>query len=170
MSPTLYDVSTEFARIELLLTEQGGEWTEEVEAAFLALGEMEKDRVDAYHHVIANLNAYRDGCIAESRRLDEKARVADNAAIRLKGRLLEYMRARDVTELKGEKWRAVIQKNGGKAPLVLLCEPDALPKHLQRVRIEADTDGIRAVLTNSGAVELAGVARLDQPGTHLRFR
>lgn len=175
--PTLYDLGVEYARLETLLIEQAGEWTDETEAAFEALGELERVKVDAYEGVIANLAGHAAACQDEAQRLQEKADAALNAAKRLKARLLEYMQARDVMELKGEKWRACIQKNGGKRPIVLLCAPDALPISVQRVRVEADMEALRTALeavaraeTPTLPIEIAGVARLEPMGVHLRFR
>ena len=173
VSVTLYDLGVEFARLETLLIEQAGEWTEETEAAFAALGEMEKDRVDAYQHVIANLSAYATACQDESKRLSEKAEAPLNGVKRLKSRMMEYMQARGVEELKGEKWRAVIQRNGGKPPLTVLMEPDQLPGEFQKFRIEADTEAMRKAALSTGDVvgpEGIIVARIEKPGTHLRFR
>lgn len=173
MSPTLYDLGAEWAKLETLMIEQGGEWTEEAEAAFAALGALERDRVDAYQHVIANLTAHATGCQDESQRLGEKASAALNAAKRLKDRLKEYMELRGVDALQGDRWRAVIQKNGGKPPLTVLIEPDQLPGQFQRYRIEADTEKMRAAALTTGDVvgpEGIIVARIEKPGTHLRFR
>lgn len=168
--PTLYDLRAEFHSLEALLVEQGGEWTEETEKAFERLGELEASKVDGYQHIVANLLAYADGCREEADRLMEKAQHGLNAVDRLKARLKAYMEERGETEMRGNRWKAVIQRNGGKRPLTLLCEPVALPKHLQRVRYEADMEGIRAVLASGGIEEIADVARLEPAGTHLRFR
>lgn len=173
MSPTLYEVGVEFARLETLLYEQGGEWTPEVEAAFTALGEMERDRVDAYQHVIANLTAHATGCQEEAKRLAEKADVALNAAKRLKERLKEYMEVRGVTALQGDRWLAVIQRNGGKPPLVLDLPVEQLPSRFVRYTPAPDSDALRAAAMTDGSVigpEGVQIAHVDPPGTHLRFR
>jgi len=170
--PTLYELGVEYARLETLLIEQAGEWTEETEAAFAALGEIERSKIDAYEAVIANLTGHASACQDESNRLQDKATVALNAAKRLKARLLEYMQARGVEELKGEKWRAVIQKNGGLRKLTLLVPPEDLPAAFQRMRVEANTDELRTLIGDADYGDWEGrpLARLEERGVSLRFK
>jgi hypothetical protein len=169
--PTLYDLRAEFHSLENLLVEQGGEWTEETEKAFARLGELEAGKVDGYQHVIANLLAHADGCREEADRLMEKAQHSLNAVAGLKNRLKSYMEERGTTTLHGERWKAVLQRNGGKPPLTLLVQPHELPPELQRVTIGADTEKIRQLCElGDPAWNGTPVARLEEPGTHLRFR
>lgn len=167
--PTLYELGTEWARLETVLLESGGELTPDVEAAFTALGELERDKVDAYQHVVANLAGHAAACQAEANHLQEKADAALNAAKRVKARLLEYLQARGVKELQGDRWRACVTANGGKQPLTLLVEPEQLPVIYQRVKVEPDTDTLRAGLEGKDPAAVA-VARLEPRGSHLRFR
>jgi hypothetical protein len=170
---TLYEMGAEFSALHVILTESAGEWTEDVEARFAALGELDRDKVDAYHAVITNLTAHAAGCQDEAQRLQEKAKIATTAAQRLKDRMKEYMELRGVTALQGDRWRAVIQKNGGKPPLVLDMAVDDLPSPFVRYTPTADTEMMRAKALKDGRV-IAGegvqVAHIDPPGTHLRFR
>jgi hypothetical protein len=169
---TLYEMGAEFSALHVILTESAGEWTEDVEARFAALGELDRDKVDAYHAVITNLTAHAAGCQDEAQRLQEKAKIATTAAQRLKDRMKEYMELRGVTALQGDRWRAVIQKNGGNAPLVITAQSaEDIPAHLRLPpEIRPDTDAIRAVLISGGLSEIAGLARLEPVGTHLRWR
>lgn len=168
---TLYELGAEFAALEEVLVANGGELTPEVEAALTNLGEIQAEKVDAYRAVAASFAAYAAKVSDEMALLAAKKQAAEKAEANLKRRLLEYMTARGVTELKGTIWKAAIQKNGGKPPVTVLVEPTALPSGLQRITVSPDADRIRAVATN-GQVVVDGVlvAQVENVGTHLRFR
>lgn len=167
--PTLYELGTEWARLETALIEAEGEMTPDVEAALAALGDLERDKIDAYQHIVANLDAHAKACHEEAERLRAKSDVARNAARRLKDHLLAYMQARGVEAIQGDRWRACATKNGGKPPLTVLVEPEQLPASYQRVKVEPDTDALRAGLEQADPAAVA-VARLEPRGVHLRFR
>lgn len=170
---TLYDLGAEWARLESVLIESGGELTPEVEAAFAELGELEAGKIDAYQAVIANLTAYAAGCQREVEKYQEKGAVATNATRRLKDRLKDYMNQRGVTELKGDIWKAVVQRNGGKPPLVLDVPVEQLPSPFVRYTPSADTEEMRKRAFADGRVigsEGVQLAHIEAPGTHLRFR
>ncbi len=181
MTVSLYDLGAEFAALEAMLIESGGEWTPEVESRFAALGALEGDKVDAYASVIRQQEAAAkvfggeaDAFQAKADAFQAKADAALAVAKRLKARMLEYMQGRDVAELRGALWRFARQRNGGKAPLRLEVEPDALPEKYRVVRYFPDTDALRAdaELCPNGVLEVGGVplARLESPGEHIRIR
>jgi hypothetical protein len=169
VTTTLYEIGAEFAALEAALTESAGELTPEVEAAWDALGEMERGKVDAYRHICIRFDTFARACEAEAAQLQAKATAATNARKRLMERLKGYMESRGVTELKGELFAAKIQKNGGKAPLALLVPVEELRPEFQRQRIEADTDAIRDAL-EVGDSTITGKARIEPVGTHLRWK
>lgn len=173
MTISLYELESEFAALHNRLIETAGEWTDEVEAEFTRLGGIESVKVDSYQHVLAEFTAHASACQSEIERLQEKQQNALNAKRRLTERLKEYMEAKEVTELKGTTWKAVIQKNGGKPPLTVLMDPAQLPAPFVRYRAEPDTEAMRAAALPGGDVigpEGILVARVEKPGTHLRFR
>ena len=172
MTTSLYDLAADFAALEAALTESGGEWTPEVEAAFAAIGGLEAERLDAYRAVVAQLEAHATACRGEAEAFQTKANVASNAVKRLKARLQDYLVATGRTEVKGNIWRAVLTANGGKPPLTVLVSPEALPELYQRPRIEADTEALRAAAGEDGLVLADGreIARIEPRGQHVRFR
>jgi len=178
---SLYELGTEFRALEDALLDAGGEVTPEVEAAFAALGQLEAHKVDSYAHVVRGITAYADALKAEESALREKRKAAENAVQRLKDRLMDYMRERDVRELRGATWKAAIQRNGGLRPMELLVAPEELPPRFRVVRVEPNWPEIRAALGErlpppdlGSSMQLPGAAHLAvnvQPvGEHVRLR
>lgn len=174
MTVSLYHLEAAFAALEAELLDSGGEWTPETEAAFAALGEMEADRMDAYACVIRNAEAEAEVFGRERDAFAEKASAAANRAKRLKARLLDYLQARDLKELRGHLWRAAVTPNGGKAPVEVLLPPEQLPPELARTVVQPDLELIRTAADHAGGeVRLSDgrlVARLLPRGSHLRIR
>lgn len=179
--PSLYDISGEWAALEAALLDSGGEVTPEVEAAFTALGELEGAAVDRYAAVVRSLGAYADACKAEETHFRDKRKAAEGAIVRLKERVLDYMRQRDVKELRGPTARAARQKNGGLRPMELLVPAEELPSAFTVTTIGPDWPAIRAAIgdnlppDNVGEVlTLPGdrqpAVEIRPVGEHVRFR
>ncbi len=171
MTPSLYTIGTEFAEIEAALYEAGGEITPEIEARLLALGTMEGEKVDGYAAVVRTFESHATACRHEAAAFAAKAQVAENAAKRLKGRLLDYLTERGLEELRGTIWKAKRTANGGKQPLTLLVDASELPPEYQLVTVAANTDMLRVQADADGAVVFSDrpVARLEPRGHHLRI-
>jgi hypothetical protein len=172
-SLTLYEIGAAFERLEATLIESAGEWTPEVEAALGELGEMEKHKVDAYRAVVLRFEQHAANCGDEARVLADKASHARHAAIRLKDHLKQYMELRGVTELKGDLFKASIQRNGGVQGVTVLVATEALDRTLCTVTVAPNLEQIRAAAGSDGrVVDATGtvVAELVPKGTHLRFR
>jgi hypothetical protein len=172
MTISLYSLSAEFQALYDRVAEAAGELTPEVEAAFDALGLLEADKVDAYQHVIAEFTAHAAACQSEIERLQEKQQHALDAKRRLTERLKEYMEEKQVKELKGDIWKAVIQKNGGKRSLTITASVDDIPPSLMIPAWTVNTEAIRNLMGDGDIATIDGreIARLEPAGTHLRFR
>ena len=178
MSISLYQVAEEFRALEAELIATAGEWTEEVEKRFAELGELEADRVDAYAALCRSQDAYQKALKDEENALREKRKTSENLVARLRSRLFDYMEERGTKELRGQIWRAAIQKNGGLRALTLLVEAQELPAEFQVITVEANTTKLRDMadiaVDDREAVTLAvdgkEVARLEPRGSSVRFR
>jgi hypothetical protein len=178
--PSLYELTDQFRQLEEELIASSGEWTPDVEAAFLALGDLEKDRIDAYASLCRSQDAYQLALKGEETALREKRKISENLVARLRARLQEYLELRDVKEIRGNIWRATIQANGGKRSLTLIASPEQLPPEFQVHRIEPDTAKLREVAESQATgndadpvvLTLDGVeaARLEARGHSIRFR
>ena len=170
MALRLFEIGEAFEALEQTLLENGGEWSEEIEAAFLALGQIEGDKVDAYGFLIKGIESRREAYKKAADELNAKASASTNAVKRLKDRLGDYMRFRKVRELKGSIWAAAIQKNGGKAPLILGSEnPDDFPAICRKVETSIDGEKVRELMA-AGLWDNPSLAHLGEIGEHVRVR
>lgn len=176
---SFYALGEAFAALEAELVATGGEWTPEVETAFGLLGELEADKLDAYASVIRNAEASAVAFGGERDAWAAKAHAAKATAERLKARLLEYLQARELPELRGHLWRAAVTANGGKQPLEVLVPVEQLPDELVVTERRPNLEAIRAgaEMGPHGTLWAAdtdrpvfAVARLLPRGAHLRIR
>jgi hypothetical protein len=176
---SLYELGEEFASLEAILIETGGEWTEEVEAKFAELGELQADKIDAYASLCRSQDAYQRALKDEENALRDKRKTSENLVARLRSRLFDYMQARGVKEIRGHIWKAAIQANGGMRSLTLIVAPEQLPAEFQVVTIEADTGKLREMAEQNTTGDLDPVeltvdgnivARLEPRSSSVRFR
>lgn len=98
---TLYDIESEQLRIFNELTENGGELTEELEAALRLNAENFEAKAEGYIKAIRNNLSDAEAYKAEMERLAAKKKTAENTAKYLKERLQEGM------QIMGEEKRKV---------------------------------------------------------------
>ena len=163
----LFEIDSALAELENELVEAGGEISEEMDAKLNDLLDSREDKVDGYIAVIRSQKALAAAFKLEEDRLKQNRTARENVAKRLTERLYESMNERGEKELVGRLGKAKVQANGGKAPIVLLREPEDIPIEYQRVTITADLDAIRDDL-ETGAPNM-GFAEFAERGTHLRI-
>lgn len=169
MGLKLFEIGEEFERLETVLIESGGEWTEEVEAAFAELGNLERDKVDAYGFLIKGIESRRAAYLKAVEEISAKAAVSKNAVERLKARLGDYLRFRKLKEIKGTVWTLARQGNGGLQPLILASEnPEDFPEICRHVSVTIDTEKVRECI-EAGQIS-RGLASLGERGEHVRVK
>ncbi len=153
MGCTLFDLSDDLLALEDLLEAAGGELTPELEAAYEALlgdrGTL-TEKVDGYAALIAEITNRADVRKAEAKRLADLAKIDENKAKALKGRLKVFFDRHGLKDLQTKLHRFSVVKSGGARQVVL---PDDLdPASLSsayatpRVVYEIDKDALRAAL------------------------
>lgn len=123
-----------------------------------------EEKADGYAKVIKHLELDCDGIDKEIKRLTEKKNSIKNNIARMKKNLQECMVTTGKTKFKTELFSFGIQKNGGKAPLIVDYCPD---EFLFYPDPEPDKDKIRELL-DSGAE--CTWARYGERGESLRIR
>lgn len=117
--------------------------------------------------VIKNLEADIEALKAEAKRLTDKRRTLENNIDRLKAKMFESMKITGKEKIKGSVFTLAIQKNGGKAPVVLDVPVKELPDNLVRVKEEADIDAIRRYIDMVGDNQYA---HIGDRGESLRIK
>ena len=164
---SLYQLDDQLAQIEDALLDADGEIDDETDAQFNALLDARDDKADAYISLIRTFETTADAYKAEADRLTANRRAAENAAKRLKERLLASMLQRGETELKGRLGKAKVQTSGSR-PLHVLCDVEDLPEEFVRRTAAADLAAIKAAL-KEGSADLTQIAELGPGSQFLRI-
>ena len=173
---SLFEISDELAAIEELLTENGGDITDDaagetLEAWFDQLTDARDAKIDDYCRLITMVTARANARTEELTRLGALVDTDENTIKRLKTALHNFMLERGVTKIETPLHKLTIAKNGGKAPLVIpedwRNDPASAPEQYHRKVVHLDTDLIRADL--AGGEEIPGCA-IGERGTHLRIK
>lgn len=117
--------------------------------------------------VIKNLENSITGLKAESDRLTERRKSIENNIKRLKTTMFESMKVTGTDKIYGETFNLAIQKNGGKAPLILNVAVEGLPDELVRIEKKPNNDAIREYIKETGDMTYA---ELGEIGESLRIR
>lgn len=174
--PTLYEIGGNLTALHDLLIECDGEITDaEAEAAIDGwLAEMQtalETKVDNYCALIREYESRADARELEAKRLMVGAGAYNNNAKRLKGRLKGFLELHGIARLETERFLLSVQRNGGKAPLVVPerweQEPASAPEAWQRRVIQLDKEAIREALEAGEQVDGCEIA---PRGNHLRIR
>ena len=132
-------------------------------------GELE-DKADNYARIIRNMEGTIIAIKAEQERLSNKKNLLESAIKRLKENLQEAMYKTGKLKFKTDLFSFGIQKNGGKAPVILDVVSTAdLPDELVRIKEEADLDAIRELLEKDPEAG-AKYAHFGERGESLRIK
>ena len=166
---TLYDLNVQMQTI--LEMAEDGDLDPQLIADTLegVEGEIE-DKLDSYGVVMNELQMDVAKIDQEIKRLTEKKRLINNNIDRMKNAVQYTMtEVLNTKKVKGEKFTWSIQKNGGKAPVIL--NPDvsimSYPERFQDWDVKADKVAIREALE---AGEVLPFASLGERGESLRLK
>ncbi len=106
-----------------------------------------EDKADGYAKVIKNMEASIVAIKAEQDRLTARKNLLDLGIKTLKKNLEASMIATGKRKFKTDLFSFSIQKNGGKAPVILdVADTSELPDELVRIKEEPDMEAIRNML------------------------
>lgn len=170
--PTLYEITSDMRAIDQLLDECGGDVSDErvlqaIENWMAELDTNLRDKVDGYAAYISELLAKALARKAEAKRLTQLAKANENAAKRLKERLMWALEERGVSKVETPLYVVSVAKNGGKAPLDIQVPATELPMEYQKVEYSPANDSIRNALEQG--IEIDGCTLMER-GTSLRIR
>ena len=125
-------------------------------------------KADGYAKVIRNMQGSLLAVDAEIERLQNKKNLLNTSIKRLKDTLQQVMILTGKTKFKTDLFSFSIQKNGGKAPLILdVKDTSELPDELVRIKEEPDVDAIRKLIEKDGSCKYA---HLGERGESLRIK
>ena len=151
----IYELTEEYLQLQLMLEDPEADEQTVLDTLEAVEGEIET-KADGYARIIRNLEGNATALKAEIERLTAKKQRMEMGVIRLKKNLQNAMIACDKKKFKTELFSFNIQKNGGKAPIVLdVKDTSELPDELVRIKEEPDMDAIRALIEKNGSCQYA---------------
>lgn len=127
-----------------------------------------EEKADNYAKMIRNMEGNIATIENEQERLSAKKNLLKAGIKKLKTSLQDAMVATGKRKFKTDLFSFSVQKNGGKAPVVLdVDDTSELPDELVRIKEEADLDAIRALLEAEGSCKWA---HLGDRGESLRIK
>ena len=124
-------------------------------------------KLENYCKVIKNLEADITAIKNESTRLNDKRKSLEKNIDRLKAAMFESMKTTGTSKVKGQIFTLSIQKNGGKAPVIVDVDTAELPDELVRIKEEADIEAIRTYIEETGDLTYA---HFGERGESLRIK
>ena len=142
----IYELTEQYLQLQMLLEDAEADAQTVADTLEAIDGEIEA-KADGYAMIIRNMEGSLTAIKAEQERLTAKKTVLETGILRLKKNLEEAMRKTGKTKFKTELFSFGIQKNGGKAPVILdVKDTSELPDELVRIKEEPDIEAIRALL------------------------
>ena len=123
-------------------------------------------KAEAYAKIMKNLQAQSNSLKVVIDELTKKKKTLENRQQRLKDAMFNSMKALDLKEAGTDIFKIKIQKNGGRLPIVLDVEPEALPWDLRVVEVKADNEALREYIINGGTE----YAHFGEAGESLRIK
>jgi predicted enzyme involved in methoxymalonyl-ACP biosynthesis len=164
---TLYDLRQDYQ----ILLEQlyDGEVSEEILLDTLdSIESAIEDKADSYAKILRQFDADIDNIKYEIKRLEMRKKVLESRKDFLKGNLFTAMKAVGLTKIKTPLFTVNIQKNGGKAPLVITAKTtDELPTEFVIAKVEPNKEYIREYLEAGNELPFAYIG---EQGESLRIR
>jgi len=163
----LYELTADYLALQELMEDP------EVDAQVIAdtLEAIEGDlesKADNYAKVIRNMEGSIIAIEHEQDKLAAKKAILKGNVKRLKDNLQTSMIATGKRKFKTDLFSFNIQKNGGKAPVILdVKDTSELPDDLVRIKEEADLDAIRTLIEKEGSCQFA---HLGERGESLRIK
>lgn len=163
----LYELTDQFLQLQQMLEDPDMDAQIISDTLEAVEGELEA-KADGYARIIRNMEGSIAAIKAEKERLSNKQNVLESSIKRLKDNLQASMVATGKVKFKTDLFSFGIQKNGGKAPVILdVKDTSELPDDLVRIKEEADLDAIRALIEKDGSCKYA---HLGERGESLRIK
>lgn len=161
----LYELTDEYLQLQQMLEDPEIDSQVITDTLEAVEGEIEI-KADNYAKVIRNMEGSIAAIKVEQERLAAKKNLLESGIKRLKENLQETMIATGKRKLKTDLFSFNIQKNGGKAPVLVDVPTEDLPDDLVRIKEEPDLDAIRALCEQGDCT----YAHLGERGESLRIK
>lgn len=114
-----------------------------------------EEKIENCAKVIKNLLADVDAIKTENERLTNRRKALETNITNLKTRMYDSMKITNTPKVKGKLFTIAIQKNGGKAPVIVDVSTDKLPDELVKIEEKPDLTAIAAFIDTHPGTKLA---------------
>lgn len=152
---TLYELTREYAELEMAMSEETASNLEELITAAQAVETDFESKAENYAKIIRNLEAERDALKEEEQRLHSRRMTIDANISWLKNTLKNAMKLTGKEKFTKGVFKFSIKKNGGKIPVIVDVLEESLPDELVKITRTADKDKIRDYILETGDVSYA---------------
>ena len=163
----LYELTADYMKLQSMLEDPDVDQqavADTMEAMDFAI----EEKAEGYVKVIRNMEGSVAAIEQEQDRLNAKKKTLKAGIQRLKTNLQESMVTTGKRKIKTDLFQISIQKNGGKAPVILdVKDTSELPDELVIVKEEPDKEAIRALIEKDGSCKYG---HLGDRGESLRIR
>lgn len=146
----LYEVTGDLLKLQEIAE------TEDIDDEFLEVWDEVEDEFEAkaegYAKIIRNLESEVDALKAEEKRLSERRKNVEKNAKRLKDNLEGAMKATGKRKFESGIFKFSIQKNGGKAPIIVDVPTEELADEFVIVSEKPDLEAIRKYIEETGDI------------------
>lgn len=164
---TIYEITEGFLQLQQLLEDPEVD-SQLIDDTMESLDYDFEEKADNYAKMIRNMEGNIAAIENEQERLSAKKNLLKAGIKKLKTSLQDAMVATGKRKFKTDLFSFSVQKNGGKAPVVLdVQDTSELPDELVRIKEEADLDAIRALIEAEGSCKWA---HLGDRGESLRIK
>lgn len=171
---TLFQISDDLLALDDLLNELEGDVSdpavaEAIDEWFCGLHDEVPEKIDSYAALVKENEARAKTHKEDAARSMALATAEENKSKRLKERLKLFFETQGIGKMETQRYKLAIQNNGGVLPLIMPdgIQPEDVPEEFRKVRVEIDTDAVRAALEANTALEFA---QLGARGSHLRIK
>ena len=165
---TLYELAEDYLMLMAMLEDPDEDPQVIADTLEGVEGELEI-KADNYAKIMKEFEGQIDVIKAEEKRLQQRRKHLEGSIEKLKTHLYDVMVATGKKKFKTDLFNFAIQKNGGKAPVILdIKDTSELPDELVRIKEEADLEAIRELLDkNEGKCKYA---HYGERGESLRIK
>ena len=153
----LYELTGDYCRLQEALVNG-----EELDEQLTLIEDELENKADAYAKIMRNNVAMIDGIKAEKDRLSKRQKQLESANEWLKTTLYSVMKETGKTKFKTDLFSFAIQKNGGKAPIVVDVETKFLPDNLVKIEEKPDLEALRKYIEETGDCTFAHIGEVGE--------
>ena len=152
---TLYEITQDMESIILLLEENGGELTPEIEAALAITQDELTAKAESYAKVIFEYKAKEEALAKEIARLTARKKTAQNIQQRMRDRVAFALDTFAVDKMEAGAFRLSFRNSES----VEITDINALPDRFIAVEKKADKKAILAAMKAGEAIDGAGITQ-----------